>query len=79
MVEECSDRTEGRLARATGVVRSKNVGISNNTEGENPSRRKSKGSRATIVVPGLAGPKSQPQGVGPMEKRADIPVPPISF
>ena len=64
---------EGRLARAAGLHASKNVGISNNTEGENPSRRKSKGSRATIVVPGLVDPKSGPQRVHPMENTVDIP------
>ena len=55
------------------MIASKNVGISNIYRGENPLRRISKGSRATIVVPGLVDPKSGPQGVRPMENTVDIP------
>lgn len=64
---------EAGSVRACGLHTSKNVGISNIFEGENPSRRISKVSRATIVVPGLVGPKSGPQGVHPMENTVDIP------
>ena len=39
-----------------------NVGISNDKEGEIPSRHKSKVSRAMPVIPGSVGPKSQPNG-----------------
>ena len=40
-----------------GVCGSKNVGTSNRKEGEIPSRRKIKGSWATVIAPGLVGPK----------------------
>lgn len=66
-------RVEAGLVRACGLHTSENVGISNMYEGENPSRRISKVSRATIVVSGLVGPKSGPQGVRPMENTVDIP------
>lgn len=73
VVEECCMRAEVRLVRADGLHTSKNVGISNIYRGENPLRRISKVSRATIVVPGLVGPKSEPQGVHPMDNTVDIP------
>ncbi len=38
-----------------GVDGKANVGISNDKEGENPSRRKSKVSRAMPVIPGSVG------------------------
>ncbi len=66
-------RTEAAAARRRGVHRSKNVGISNIYRGENPLRRISKVSWATVVVPGLADPKSGPQEVHPMENTVDIP------
>ena len=66
-------RVEAVSVRNRGLYTSKNVGISNMYRGENPLRRISKVSWATIVVPGLVGPKSQPQEVGPMEDRVDIP------
>jgi hypothetical protein len=59
--------------RRRGLYPSKNVGISNIYRGENPLRRISKGSWATIVVPGLVGPKSGPEVVHPMENTVDIP------
>ena len=37
--------------------------MSSKNEGENPSRRKVKGSWATRIVPGLVGPKARPKGV----------------
>lgn len=66
-------RAEAGSVRTRGLHTSKNVGISNIYRGENPLRRISKVSWATIVVPGLVGPKSGPQGVHPMENRVDIP------
>ena len=72
-VEECCMRVEAGSVRARGLHTSKNVGISNIYRGENPLRRISKVSWATIVVPGLVDPKSGPQGVHPMENRVDIP------
>ncbi len=66
-------RAEAVSVRNRGLYTSKNVGISNIYRGENPLRRISKGSWATIVVPGLVEPKSGPQGVHPMENTVDIP------
>ena len=66
-------RAEAGSVRTRGLYTSKNVGISNIYRGENPLRRISKVSWATIVVPGLVDPKSGPQGVHPMENRVDIP------
>ena len=40
-----------------GAVSSENAGMSNHKAGENPAHRKSKVSWATIIVPGLVGPK----------------------
>ncbi len=73
VVEECCVQVEAAAVRRRGQCTSKNVGISNIYRGENPLRRISKGSRATIVVPGLVDPKSGPQGVHPMENMVDIP------
>ena len=64
---------EAGFVRARGLHTSKNVGISNIYRGENPLRRISKVSRATIVVPGLVDPKSRSQGIGPMDNTVDIP------
>ena len=65
--------SEAGLVRAGGAITSENVGISNIYRGENPLRRISKVSRATIVVPGLVDPKSGPQEVHPMDNTVDIP------
>ena len=46
-----------RTARSGGAVSSENVGMSNHKAGENPAHRKSEVSWATIIVPGLVGPK----------------------
>ena len=73
MVEERCMRTEAVCVSGRGLHTSENVGISNIYRGENPLRRISKVSRATIVVPGLVDPKSGPQGVHPMENMVDIP------
>ena len=72
-VEERCVRVEVGPVRACGLHTSENVGISNIYRGENPLRRISKGSWATIVVPGLVGPKSGPQEVRPMANTVDIP------
>ena len=64
---------EAVAVRRRGRYTSENVGISNIYRGENPLRRISKGSRATIVVPGLVDPKSELQGVHPMDNTVDIP------
>ena len=47
----------------SGACGSKNVGTSNRKEGEIPSRRKTKVSRATIVNSGLVGPKEMAKAV----------------
>ena len=73
MVEERCTRTEAVRVSGRGQCTSENVGISNIYRGENPLRRISKGSRATIVVPGLVDPKSAAQGLHPMENTVDIP------
>lgn len=73
VVEERCAQAEAVALRRRGQCTSENVGISNIYRGENPLRRISKGSRATIVVPGLVDPKSGPQGVHPMENTVDIP------
>jgi hypothetical protein len=72
-VEERCTQAEAVAVRRRGQCTSENVGISNIYRGENPLRRISKGSRATIVVPGLVDPKSGPQEVHPMENTVDIP------
>ena len=73
MVEECCTQVEAVCVSGRGLCTSENVGISNIYRGENPLRRISKGSRATIVVPGLVDPKSGPQRVRPMDNTVDIP------
>ena len=45
------------------MVSSENAGISNHKRGENPLGRKSKVSRATVIVPGLVGPKARRSSV----------------
>ena len=40
-----------------GALGSENAGMSNHKIGENPVGRKSKDSWATVIVPGLVGPK----------------------
>ena len=56
--------------------RSENAGMSSDKKGENPFRRKSEVSWARLVLPGLAGPKPRPKGVGDGQ-RVNIPAPPI--
>ena len=53
-----------RFVRNGGALSSENAGISNLKTGENPVGRKSKVSRATVMVPGLVGPKPRRISVG---------------
>ena len=46
-----------------GACRSKNVGTSNRKEGETPSRRKIKVSKAMVIIFGLVGPKEMAKAV----------------
>ncbi len=55
-VEEHSIQDRSMTVRTCGPYGSDHAGISNDKEGENPSRRKSKGSRARRIRPGLVGP-----------------------
>ena len=52
------------IVRYGGALSSENAGISNLKTGENPVGRKSKVSRATVMVPGLVGPKPRRISVG---------------
>ena len=52
--------------------------MSNDKAGEKPAHRKTEVSWATIIVPGLVGPKPRPKGVGDGQQ-VDIPVLVISF
>ena len=63
-----------RTARFGGALGSENAGMSNHKAGENPAPRKSKVSWATIIVPGLVGPKPRRKSVGDGQ-RVNIPVP----
>ena len=53
-----------RFVRNGGALSSENAGISNLKTGENPVGRKSKVSWATVIVPGLVGPKPRRISVG---------------
>ena len=53
-----------RIVKFCGALSSENAGISNHKTGENPVGRKSKVSRATVIVPGLVGPKPRRISVG---------------
>jgi len=59
-------------------MRRENVGISSKKTGENPVHRKPKVSRATRIVPGLAGPKARPKGVADGQQ-VNIPALPECF
>ena len=59
--------------RSTGATGSENLGLSNEKQGENPCRRKSKVSWGRFVRPGLVGPKLRPKGVGDGQQ-VNIPV-----
>ena len=60
------------LARAGGALTRENVGISNYYAGENPARRISKVYWATLISPGLAGPKCGAQWCRAMDETVDI-------
>lgn len=47
-----------------GALGSENAGMSNHKKGENPFGRKSEVSRATVIIPGLVGPKPRCSSVG---------------
>ena len=61
------------VVRPGGALSSENAGMSNFKAGENPAHRKSKVSWATIIVPGLVGPKPRRISVGDGQ-RVNIPV-----
>ena len=50
--------------RATGAYRREDADMSSDKGGEKPPRRKPKVSWARKILPGLAGPKPRPKGVG---------------
>ena len=52
------------IVKYCGAVSSENAGISNLKTGENPVGRKSKVSGATVIGPGLVGPKPRRISVG---------------
>ena len=56
-----------------GALGSENVGMSSDNSGEKPEHRKPKVSWATLIVPGLVGPKLNPKGVGDGQQ-VNIPV-----
>src|SRR2546425_13224372 len=58
-----------------GFCRRGKAGKSSERVGDQPARRKSKVSWATLIVPGSVGPKPRPQGVGDGQL-VHIPVPP---
>ena len=62
-----------RIVRYGGALSNENAGISNLKRGENPLGRKSKVSRATVMVPGLVGPKPRRICVGDGQQ-VNIPV-----
>ncbi len=74
MVGERSICAEAGRATAGGANGSENVGMSNRKAGEIPAHRKSKVSWATVIDPGLVGPKARPKGVVDGQ-RVNIPVP----
>jgi len=61
-----------------GVSESKNGGMSNTTQGENPCHRKPKVSWAMSIIPGLAGPKARQKCVVDGQQ-VDIPAPAVEF
>ena len=73
VVEERSYLHWRWIARFAGALGSENVGMSNHKAGENPAHRKSKVSWATVIVPGLVGPKPRQCSVGDGQ-RVNIPV-----
>ena len=59
--------------RFAGALGSENVGMSNHKGSENLPHRKSKVSWATVIAPGLVGPKPRQYSVGDGQ-RVNIPV-----
>ena len=59
-VEERSWCSEGHTVRWAGAPRSENVGMSNELADEKSAHQISKVSWATVIVPGLVGPKLRP-------------------
>ena len=49
LVGEHSDSGEGEATSFAGAIRKANVGMSNDNEGEKPSRRKTKVSSAMLI------------------------------
>jgi hypothetical protein len=72
VVEERSYLLRRCTARYAGALGSENAGMSNHKAGENPAHRKSKVSWATVIVPGLVGPKPRQYSVGDGQ-RVNIP------
>ncbi len=66
-------RSTGRTAGRGGRD---DAGTSSDQDGENPSRRKPKGSWGRFIRPGLVGPKPRPRGVGEGQS-VNIPIPPF--
>ena len=62
-----------RIGKFCGAVSSENAGISNLKTCENHVGRKSKVSRATVIVPGLVGPKPRRISIGDGQQ-VNIPV-----
>ena len=62
-----------QTGKSGGALSSENAGISNLKAGENPAGHKSKVSRATVIVPGLVGPKPRRISVGDGQQ-VNIPV-----
>ena len=62
-----------KIVKSCGAVSSENAGISNLKRSENLLGRKSKVSRATVIVPGLVGPKPRRISVGDGQQ-VNIPV-----
>ena len=62
-----------QIGRSGGALSSENAGISNLKTCENHVGRKSKVSRATVIVPGLVGPKPRRISVGDGQQ-VNIPV-----
>jgi hypothetical protein len=56
-------RRSGRGSATRGATTSANVGMSNDTRGENPLHRKSKGSAARALRGGEVGPKARARAV----------------
>ena len=55
LVGEHSHQRRRRYVSISGALGKANVGISNDKGGEMPPRRKTKVSRATLIVPGSVG------------------------